>query len=459
MSRFKFRGEAGEIVSNFLCPGTFSYFPMILVYWMIFFFLTGYISNVNELIAAIILYLAAGFLLSRYCLSAKNGKINDGFFSDEFTTAESLNFVWRYTFALILWLIPLVIMFIFIKRSDAQPELVYGGLLSGSSIFSTGAIGILVVFSQVLLILAPIVSCLIALMTESWVDVFKSATWGELIEHSSDIATLAVLLLGTGICFFCLYVLPLAFVAYVGFKISFRAGMILSSAPFAVPMMLMPVLLGKLCGMLVFCQNHVESTKRDDKGKSANAELKQEISYFKTCVSRLSGEEDLQASIEKREKALKINPYNVPMLIEMILLKLKLKEQDEALQIFIRLMPLLINNGHNQDALDLYKLMGCPNDKLTLDRNIFQSFITILLSNKLYKEAGLIVLNQSKGIFDEVGIQKKIFAIAEQAGRESDGGSAIFLYQLLLEKFPQSTLKEFVVARLTAETQKKKPTV
>ena len=136
--------------------------------------------------------------------------------------------------------------------------------MNPATVPSSGLIGIVTVCLVVVAFFAPTLGFLICTATESVPEVLGIGTWRELISnHKADLVVFYASMSGGVITFWILYFFPFVVTAILAFYLDEGLGATVTGFIFALPVLMAPILLGRICGAFVYALSNQEAGEFD----------------------------------------------------------------------------------------------------------------------------------------------------------------------------------------------------
>jgi hypothetical protein len=430
-----------------------------------------FISKNMPAVLIIFLHLIANsILIARFAIPSSKGELNAGIFNTQIEQGETLSFVARYLFYTLLWIIPVYL----IGHYQFNGSELLGFIIFGSTDFFTqGMQGILTMLLVIVCIFAPTLCCILATETDSIADVFSLSPISWLYhERRDDLGTYYSSIIGALFVFYAKYIIPMLFINYLAYKISESLGSIITSLIYILPVLITPILIGRLSGAFVSGEspieeasptsslrspsatisNHEESAKtttnREPNIPTSAAEIKKEFEQLMTQLEQLN-QVGLNQALERANK----NQHNIYAQLQLCYLYKKLEQSTAAIQQTNTTLSKCINEGMSYEAIQLFKYFSKERAKLNLPPDQVQILAAHLGNHRSFLDAAwcyLLVISKLSDAEEILTVQKKLVSLATQAEEKGNLDVALTLYNLFIQRFPESTLVEFVKSSATA---------
>jgi hypothetical protein len=255
-----YRGMAGEIVIGFLSPGTlFTSIPVILffAFWAL---VIAFVPGLAESgFGALLLMLVSSYVVGRFVQPAREGHLNEGWFSPYVNGKEAWSYALHYFAAVILSGAPILIGALFLVAK------MFGGLGLGGglgSVMGAGLSGALIMLLIILIAMDMVLAYLMAAWSDSYGDLMGLNPWIYLWHRRGDVAMFFVAGLGGVIAFWLVYFVPMLLLGALVALFSEEAGFAVLGWAMMLPAALSPVLFGRLVGGFVAGEGEFDPEQR-----------------------------------------------------------------------------------------------------------------------------------------------------------------------------------------------------
>ncbi|KTD61107.1 hypothetical protein [Legionella spiritensis] len=468
-----FRGMSGEVVRGFLKFSTFLTIIPIVLFWLAFYILLYFIGR--RMPGYLFFFLniaAASFLLARFAIPASQGELNAGIFNAHIQRGETLAFVLRYLIYTLFWCVPVFLILYFVFHTSSLFSLFSWG---GTSYLGMGIKGLLMALVMLVCLFAPTIACLLATETSSLEEVFSLDTIGWLYnERRWDLSSFYSSIIGGMLVFYAKYLVPLLVVNLIAYKISDEAGMSFSLFIYLLPVLVSPILIGRLSGAFIAGESQMDSTlhgainpmnnpvfsshvplRQHEKPVSqagssippasnfvSPARFKKEYEHVMNTLDKL-GDEELGQVIETAEST----EVNVYTLLQLSYLYKKANRIPEAIEKAGMALQACLAEGMWFEAVQLFKSFAKERAQLDLSPAQLLLLAPHLGKQKLFMHAAwcyLIAINAMEDDDEKLAIQKKFLSLAHDASQQNQLEVALKLYHLFIQNYPDSTLIDFV---------------
>mgnify|MGYP001405079693 CR=1 FL=1 len=245
-----FRGLAGDVVCSFVKPSTIFRSIPVLIFFAVTIGAIAFVLPDDAFPFDLLLSLMVlSFAVSRFAIPAVSGEFDDGWFSQHNSNSSSLSFSTRYVVITLIWSLPSAAI-VWLISSFGDDSLAFD--LSPMSLAQSGVMGFLTLLLGLVFIFAPTLGFIICTATDEIAEMFNVELWKYLfIEQKADLVVFYTSLVGGVLVFWLIYALPLIVIVMIGVSISSALGGILGGFIMSLPLIMAPVLLGRLCGALV----------------------------------------------------------------------------------------------------------------------------------------------------------------------------------------------------------------
>ena len=243
MEQDDFRQAAGELTVGFLDPvAVFLATPALLYAALCAAAVTLTIPDGWFPLNALLMVVLASFSFARYALPARDGVLDADWISEHNSLDASGQFCLRYLVVTAVWAIPLAIALVAATGLEAP---------FGREEPFTGIAGAIMVLTMFMLAVGPVLGCLVATASDDLSELLQVNLWEVIVDSRESTVVLIAAAFGGMACFFIVYGLPLMLFAVAGFYLAPQMENAMVVFALALPVALSPVLLGRLCGVLV----------------------------------------------------------------------------------------------------------------------------------------------------------------------------------------------------------------
>lgn len=445
-----YSGLAGEIVRHFIRLKTFIVLiPMALVWLglsLIAYFSKGYgYDNALHYFQLIVsLFFLAAFT-GRFALAACRGDYHCGFFSRQLPGDEVLGYIIRFLIYNAVWMIPALLMTYYLLQPKNMMELFF---LFRFGISLGNSVGIWYACLVVLAFFGPLTAALLAAYTDSLSEVMSLEPWQWLLnDRADDLPTYLAQLVGGMAVFFMKYLIPLFILKVLAFKLSLKLGIYFNEALEILPLLIFPVLLGRLSGAFVAMDwEHIElgtSDQNKAQNQRANNFLPEQKKIYENLVQTI---EDLpQAELELAEKRAQSVEPNIYQALVLSYLFKKTKESQVALMQTRQTLSQCLQEGLGFEAVKLFHYYLKERTALNLPAEQLVQLAHYLTQQDAYADAAwcyMMAILQSPEE-EKLAIEKHFLHVADTAQRRGAQNVANNLFSLFCQQFPDSSLAEF----------------
>lgn len=445
----RYSGIAGEVVQHFIRIKTLaSAFPMAVA-WLVlaglYYFLEdkiapAFLAYSILIVSAVLLALFTG----RFAMAAKEGDFHSGFSSEQLYSGEMLSFAIRFLLFNLFWFIPALIIIICLIKSNYILELY---ILVQLGISLGGGIGIWYAILIILSFFGPLIAALLASKTENVNEVISAKPWLWLLFHrSGDVPAYIAQVVGGMILFFMKYFLVLFILKILVFKISLKAGVYFNEALSYLPLILFPIILGRLSGAFVhFNEESNEQGLKKDKASSAfspdsSSEQKSDYEHLLKNIEQMSQPELQQAE----EKARQSEPNIYQSLILSYLFK-KTQKPEQALVQTRQTIKQCLDASYGYEAIKLFHYYIKERTALSLPAEQLVQLADYSVLHNAYNDAAWCYVMAAVQLPEEqkLALQKKFLHMADTARQHGSAQTANSLLTLFCQQFPDSPLVDF----------------
>lgn len=475
-----FRGMAGEVVRGFLKFGTFLTIIPVILFWFFVYILLYFIGNrLPGYLFLLINLIASSFLIARFAIPASQGELHAGLFNNHIHRGETLAFVGRYFIYTLFWIVPTTLLAYYVLKTDSLL-----GLMFSSSFFSfsgAGFHGLLLALIILICIFAPTISCILATETSSFSEVFSLEPLVWLYdERRNDLGTYYVSIIGGILVFYAKYLIPLLIIDLMAYRISLEAGMSFSLFIYLLPILVSPILIGRLSGAFIAGESNLyeqptathspvvsQGLGRASANNTSQSETilqQNELSDLAKCkktyehlvnqIDKLNTEE-LNKLMSEAENA----KQNVYTLLQLSYLYKKMDRKTESLAKANAAFSICLNEGMGYEAVQLFKYFTKDRSQLQLANSQLLVLAPHLSKHQLFMDAAwcyLLVMADELSSDELLSIQKKFVSLANEAGQQNHLDISINLYNLFLQRYPDSTLNDYVKTAAAGVQEKMK---
>lgn len=473
-----FRGMAGEVVRGFLKFGTFLTIIPVILFWVFVYILLYFIGNrLPGYLFLLINLIAYSFLIARFAIPASQGELHAGLFNNHIHRGETLAFVGRYFIYTLFWIVPTTLLAYYVLKTDSLLSLMFSS--SFSSFTGAGFHGLLLAFIILICIFAPTISCILSTETSSINDVFSLDPIAWLYdERRYDLSTYYVSIIGGILVFYAKYLIPLLIINLMAYKISFEAGATFSFFIYLLPVLASPILVGRLSGAFIIGESNLyeQSTPirhstvsqtlggAEETSQSETILQQNELSDLVKCkktyehlvnqINKLNTAE-LNKIMSEAENA----KQNVYTLLQLSYLYKKMDRKTESLEKANAAFSICLNEGMGYEAVQLFKYFTKDRSQLQLENSQLLVLAPHLSKHQLFMDAAwcyLLVMADELSSEELLSIQKKFVSLANEAGQQNHLDISINLYNLFLQRYPDSTLIDYVKTAVVSVQEKMK---
>ena len=112
-----FRGLSGEVVLNFIRPGTFfSAIPVILFYAVSLLSLFYVLPSDAQVYGFLAVVTLSAIPVGRFAIPASQGKFSSGWFNSSVDVSQTIAFALRYTAFTAVWCLPVVLVYLGVAK-------------------------------------------------------------------------------------------------------------------------------------------------------------------------------------------------------------------------------------------------------------------------------------------------------------------------------------------------------
>ncbi|MBI5438093.1 MAG: hypothetical protein HY936_03970 [Nitrosomonadales bacterium] len=460
----RFRGMAGEVMYQFMSPGTlFSALPVLIVFSMLWPVI-AIIEDFTGFFALPILFVAYAMMVGRFSLPALQGVFDSGFFAGAGSGGKLWFFTIRYLALTFACALPLALFASVAIGPKALPGSAAEMLVPLASIQQSSdklSMTALVLASMLMLTLCLIVATRARTLRES----FSLDMWVWLLsERRADLPIFYAALAGGLVIFFGVYLIPFALVFFFAFKMSLQAGIAVSGFFYLWVLAASPILLGRMCGAFVAGDNDLDFATENilallgvvPSTASPQLELKlateadqpqpvEKKLSFNEMVAKIRAlpVDALTSEIGKTKTLLAARPHDPYIAVELAMLYRRAGEADKALKTAARAITQAINNGYAEIGVSLFRGFAKERTDLGLDAQTLEIIGNVLLKQELVLDAGWCLHESAIIAGDMLKAQKKLMhvaTIAEETGKYTE---AIALYNFFISAYPGTNLVQY----------------
>lgn len=446
-----YNGLAGEIVRKYVRAATLlSVLPIILVWSLlalVIYLLRNQIDlRYLDLIQWIVASLISLWMTGRFALAASRGDVHAGFFSNNYSAGELLSYTGRAVLYNLCWFLPVLALALYLKHADNALRLFF--FLKLGIGFGWVAIGyaLLVVLS----FFGPLLAAALAVYTESLSEVFSREPWQWLFqERRADLICYCSQTVGGIVLFLLTFFLALVALQVLVSNISIRAGLYFNTALSYLPLLLAPILVGRLSGALVAKDELAEAimpstlngTGKPEaavKGRSAYEDLMRQIPHMS------------HAEVESQINQIKAEEATTDQSVVLSYLYAQAGHPEEAIEQAKRALKQCLADDRGSDAVKLFRFFIKDKSKLHLNEQDLDKLGSYLALQNHYQEAAWCYFTAAKQLQGEAQLlmQKNYLRICDQMRQSGASEAAKGLYVLFCKHFPESSLFEFAKGQI-----------
>ncbi|MDO8811037.1 MAG: hypothetical protein Q7J38_03290 [Gallionella sp.] len=458
----RFRGMAGEVMCQFLSPGTLLLALPILITFAVLQLAISMIGGFTELIGISVFFIAYVLIAGCFSIPALRGDGNSSFFAHADNGKKLWLFTGRYLALAIVCVLPLVLLAWVAMDREAFLDSAARMLIPLASIQQSAAnlpLTVLALASLLMLTLCFIV----ATRAETLREAFSRDTWCWLLsERRADLPIFYVALSGGMLIFFGIYLIPFALVFFFAFKISMQAGVAVSGFFYLLVLAASPILLGRICGAFVAGEDELEHATENilallgivPSTDSRQQELALEIEQPSPVKKKLGFDEmvaktralpidALIVEIGKVEANIAAHPHDPHTAVELAMLYRKAGDAEKALKTAADAITQAVHDGYAEIGVSLFRGFSKERADLVLDAQTLEIVGNILLKQGLMLDAGWCLHESALSMGDMPKAQKKLLHVASVAEETGKHAEAIALYDFIIAAYPNTQLAQF----------------
>ena len=453
-----YQGISGEIVRYFIRFETFIVMIPMALAWLGLALLSYLLKNnlynfyINLYIAKYILpyfqyflTLVSIFLLAiftgRFAIAARRGDYHCGFSSHKLYSGELLPYAARYIIYNLFWYIPALLTSYYLFRCSNILQLFF--LLKFGSSLGSG-VDIWYAFLIVLVFFGPLIASLLTIYTESFSEIVTVEPWKWLLfSRAADLPAYMGQVIGGIVLFIMKYFLPFFVLKTVLFHISLKMELSLNEAFGFLPIIIFPILIGRLSGAFVAMDDEesdlVGGQEIKDKSNAA-VEQKKIYEHLLQTIEELS-----PAEMESIEKKAETEEPNIYQALTLSYLYRKTKDQEQSLLQAKKTISQCLDKGMDYEAAQLFRYYIKEKTALNLaPQQLLQLANSFTLQNAYADVAWcymMAIIEVPEA--EKLAIQKRFLSVANTARQHGAHKVANSLFTLFCQQFPDSSLTEF----------------
>jgi len=457
-----FRGAGGEMVRIYVSPLSYLSAIPIAVLVMVITAGLGAMGKNGVYLAAPALFFFYVLVIMRIAVPASRGKLDP---SNDF--GELFSYSCRYAAVTLAWMIPVVAAVAAIFRFGGS-MLPAGGFPNPLNLNGVGFLGIILLLLLIAAAFLPTLSLLVVLRHDSLRDVFSAAAWRWLlVDRQEDLLPFYSLLFGGAIAMAGVSLIPAALVLYFAMQVSLEAVGFVSGALYVWAGSTVPILTGLMAGAFVATETSQKSGAPSpvftpdgptvlakmpvaargtvvptvaEEETPVTLERRPDVRQIEQRLSALSEQEVTAALAAASEKG-----HQAPLLasLEKSLLCLRMGDRKAALEAASTGANLAAQRGFADIGVYLFSKLGEDRMRLSLEPQTLELMGKVLEQRLMYMDAAWCFHTAAVRDGDLLKAQKRLFQIAEVALKEGKLKEAQALFELLLRKYPESTLRDF----------------
>ncbi|KTD76606.1 hypothetical protein [Legionella waltersii] len=471
----RFRGMSGEVVRGFLKINSFLTIIPVVLFWLLLLFLLSFVDKrMPGFVSTFIILAASSLFVARFAIPASQGNLHAGLFNPE-SNGETLGFMGRYCIYTLIWMVPATFLENYLLESNSLAHLIFSTSFSFSAATFDDLLYALLVLVSVF---APTLCYILATTTSSITDLFSFEPIQWLLQdRRQDLGTYYASIIGGLVIFYIKYLVPLLIINQIAYKISVPFGLKFSLFIYMLPFFASPILIGRLTGGFIAGESTLDEDVTTETNKiisqvihgannqSTNTDAspspgdlaslvksKKGFEQLLNTIDELSPEEITQNILEA-EKA----GNNIYTLLQLSFLYKKANRKQEALVKASVAINKCLSDGMGFEALQLFKYFSKDRSQLQLQSQQLQILASHLIKHKLYMDAAwcyMLVLAEELSLDEQLGVHKKFVSLATEANQNNEPEIALNLYQLFLQRYPESTLVDFVKSAMQGIKEK-----
>jgi hypothetical protein len=503
-----FRGTGGEVARHFVSLITLATALPMVVAQAIVIAAIGYLTTRSFVflpVGALILLGLIALFVGRFAVAARVGELAAGFFSNGTPWSLAFAFASRYLLLLVAWGIPLVLAGIGLARQATLGVMaaIPGFAMSGSDGIPGATKAALAGVALMVLVVAGILmhcaSLVVAARSDSVKESFSPVTWSWLWSRRADFVAFFTLLLG-GMQVLLIYVAPLLLaLSAIMVSASPRAGSLLGTLAWYLPLASSPILWGRLAGAFVSGEETVASVRgpatvgphhvaplaplplaatevspvpaagerrATPRGPKADPDPERAAPGIASLESadiaatiqaarklpvaqaleglRVKAAVDLQGAIREADILRRAHATNPAVSLEAARLLHKAGRVDEAAQTAGQAIKIALTAGASPLAAEILQIFAKEREQLRLDGATLDQLGRVMVARNSLNEAMWCFNTLLAGGGDAVKGQKGLISVAEATARAGNAAAAAKIYNHILSKFPDSPFRDYV---------------
>lgn len=455
-----FRGAGGEMVRIYVSP--LSYLSAIPIAALAMALTAGFgaMGEPGIYFAVPALFFLYVLAIMRIAVPASRGKLDP---SNDF--GELFTYACRYAAVTLAWLIPVVAAIAAIVRSGKI--IPAAGFLNPLNMEGAGFLGILLLLLLIAAAFLPTLSLLVVLRNDTLGKIFSAAAWQWLlVDRQEDLLPFYSLLFGGAIAMAGVSLIPAALVMFFALQISLEAGGFVSGVIYVWGSSTLPVLTGLMAGAFVASERSQTTNAAApvftpdgptvlskmpvapgraavppvEAGTPASVEQRPDV---KQIEQRLSAVSDQEVTAALAAAAAKEPQTPLLAAVEKTLLSLRAGNRGGAIEAASTGANLAAQRGFADIGVYLFSKMGEDRMRLSLEPHTLELMGKVMEQRLSYMDAAWCFHTAAVKSGNLLKAQKRLFQTAELALQEGKLREAHALFELLLRKYPESTLRDF----------------
>lgn len=454
-----YNGISGEVVRGLLNYHTVISMLPVMFLWLVLFGLIhlfdgrGASQSLDNflLISAVIIY---SYVTGRFAIPASRGDFDAGFFNAGILNGDMPSFVTRNIIYNLLWFLPFKAISYGLLNSNNHLEIYFflklGISLGGWAVIWYAILVLLVFFG-------PMVAALLTIYTQFLSDVLSvEPLFWILKERCRDLASYFSQIIGVTVLFFIKYLIPLIILKIIAFKISIKFGLYVTKFMTLLPLIVTPIIIGRLSGVFVAVERLKLDQFIDNKEKgqpTPNGFMqgeKKDYEHLLSVINTMTIDE-----IKNMIASLKAKKSNIYKQLSLCYLYQKAGNQQEIISESQQAIRLCFQEGMGYEAVKLFRNLVKERNQLKLTVEELTGLAHFLTEKNYYADAAWCYMMAIRQMPEEeqLGLHKKFLHMADLARRHASNETANQLYQLFCNEFPDSPLSEFAKSQITVETR------
>ena len=292
----------------------------------------------------------------------------------------------------------------------------------------------------VLAFFGPLMAALLAIYTESFSEVISIDPWKWLFSHrAADLPAYMGQTIGGILLFLMKYLFPFFVLTTLAYYISLKFELCLNEAFGFLPIIVFPILAGRLSGSFVA----MEKEESELSGKeTANADMEQKRIYEHLLqnIKELS-----PADISIMEQKTESGEPDIYQALVLSYLYKKTRDQKQALLQARQTISQCLDKGMDYDAVKLFRYYIKEKTTLNLSAAHLLQLAHALTLQDAYADVAWCYMMAIIQVPDEekLAIQKSFLHAAATARQNGANEVANSLFKLFCQQFPDSSLVEF----------------